>query len=123
EHFGDPAINSLFGDYPVNLGEFSIAMTASVNLVRLDRRTSQIAIDLTPGHMVSTMVDFPLVQRDSFDDVEEDNLGITSLVAQAFGFFQCRAISGAPVDPSVTDLLLLQQLFHGVHGGEKFAGN
>jgi hypothetical protein len=42
---------------------------------------------LTPGYIVSAVVGFPFVQRDSFDDVKEDDLHLTSLIVQAFGLF------------------------------------
>ena len=50
-------------------------------------------VDLTPGYIVSAVVGFSFVQRDSFDDVKEDDVCVTSLIAQAFGFFEMRATS------------------------------
>ena len=58
-------------------------MAASVDLVSLDGGPSQIMVDLTTGYIVSAVIDFPFVQRDSFDDVKEDDFGVPSLIAQA----------------------------------------
>jgi hypothetical protein len=69
------------------IGLWSGAVAASVDLVSLDGVPSQIMVDLTAGYIVSAVVDFPFVQRDSFDDVKEDDLHLTSLIVQAFGLF------------------------------------
>ena len=71
-------------------------MAASVDLVSLDCGPSQIMVDLTPGYIVSGVVGFSLMQRDSFDDVKEDNGCVTSLIAQAFGFFEMELLVQRP---------------------------
>ena len=62
-------------------------MAASVDLVSLDCGPSQIMVDLGAGYVVSTVVGFAFVQRDSFDNVKEDDGRLPSLIAQAFRFF------------------------------------
>jgi hypothetical protein len=62
-------------------------MAASVDLVSLDCGPSQIMVDLGAGYVVSTVVGFAIVQRDSFDNVKEDDGRLPSLIAQAFRFF------------------------------------
>jgi len=123
ENFRDTAINRLFSDHPINLCKLPVAVAASIDLVSLDGGPSQIMVDLTPGHIVSAVVDFPFVQRDSFDDVKEDDLGVPSLITQAFGFFELKAISAMSVYTGVADFLLSQYLFHRIHRREEFAGN
>src|SRR5262245_38839066 len=98
-------------------------MAASVDLVSLDCRPSQIMVDLTPGYIVSAMVGFAFVQRDSFDHVKEDDWRLASLIAQAFGFLELRAIGTTSVYTGVADFLLSQHLFHRIHCREKLAGN
>ena len=98
-------------------------MAASVDLVSLDCGPSQIMVDLTPGYIVSAVVGFAFVQRDSFDNVEEDDWRVTSLIAQAFGFFGLRAIGTPSVYAGVADFLLSQHLFHRIHRCEELAGN
>ena len=98
ENFRDTAINRLFSDHPINLRKLPVAVAASVDLVSLDGGPSQIMVDLTTGYIVSAVIDFPFVQRDSFDDVKEDDFGLPSLIAQAFGFFELRAISAKSVN-------------------------
>ena len=63
-------------------------MAASVDLVSLDCGPSQIMVDLGAGYIVSAVVGLAFVQRDSFDDVKEDDGRVASLIAQAFGFFE-----------------------------------
>ena len=98
-------------------------MAASVDLVSLDGGPSQIMVDLTPGYIVSAVVGFSFVQRDSFDDVKEDDGRVTSLIAQAFGFFEMGVIGATSVYTGVADLLPSQHLFHRIHRREEFAGN
>ena len=98
-------------------------MAASVDLMSLDGGPSQIMVDLTPGDIVSAVVGFSFVQRDSFDHVKEDDGCVTSLVAQALGFFEMRVIGATSVYASVADFLLSQHLFHRIHRCEEFAGN
>src|SRR6516162_11179018 len=98
-------------------------MAASVDLVSLDCGPSQIMVDLTPGYIVSPVVGFFFVQRDSFDDVKEDDGRVTSLIAQAFGFFEMRAIGTTSVYAGIADFLLSQHLFHRIHRCEELAGN
>ena len=62
-------------------------MAASVDLVTLDCGPSQIMVDLGAGYIVAAVVGFAFVQRDSFDDVKEDDGRLPSLIAQAFRFF------------------------------------
>ena len=68
----------VFSDDPINLCELPVAMAASVDLVSLDCGPSQIMVDLTPGYIVSAVVGFSFVQRDSFDDVKEDDRRLRS---------------------------------------------
>ena len=80
-------------------------------------------VDLAPGYIISAVVGFSFVQRDSFDDVKEDDGRVTSLIAQAFGFFEMRVIGATSVYPRVADFLLSQHLFHRIHRREELAGN
>ena len=98
-------------------------MAASVDLVSLDCGPSQIMVDLRPGYIISTVVGFSFVQRDSFDNVKENDGCITPLIAQAFGFFEMRVIGATSVHAGVADFLLSQHPFHRIHGREEFAGN
>src|ERR1700746_1434179 len=98
-------------------------MAASVDLVSLDFGPSQIMVDLAPGYIISAVVGFSFVQRDSFDDVKEDDGCVTSLIAQAFDFFELGAIGATSVYAGVADLLLSQHLFHRIHGRQELAGN
>ena len=121
--FRDTAIDGVLSDDPINLCKLPVAMAASVDLVSLDCGPSQIMVDLTPGYIISAVVGFSFVQRDSFDDVEEDHGRVTSLIAQAFGFFEMRVIGVTSVDTGVADFLLSQRLFQRIHRREEFAGN
>src|SRR5215471_13881852 len=98
-------------------------MAASVDLVSLDRGPSQIMVDLGAGYIIAAVIGFAFVQRDSFDDVKEDDGRVASLIAQAFGFFELRDIGTTSVYAGVADFLLSQHLFHRVHSCEEFAGN
>ena len=98
-------------------------MAASVDLVSLDCGPSQIMVDLTPGYIVSPVVGFSFVQRDSFDNVKEDDGCVTSLIAQTLGFFEMRVIGATSVYAGVTNFLLSQYLFHRIHRRDEFAGN
>jgi len=98
-------------------------MAASVDLVTLDCGPSQIMVDLRAGYIVAAVVGFAFVQRDSFDDVKEDDGRVASLIAQAFGFFELRAIGTTSVYPGVAGFLLSQHFFDCIHRCEELAGN
>src|SRR6516162_7272210 len=102
-NFRHTAINGVLGDHPINLCKLPVAMAASVDLVTLDCGPSQIMVDLGAGYIVSAVVRFSFVQRDSFDDVKEDDRHVTSLIAQAFGFFEMRIIGATSVYAGVAD--------------------
>ena len=98
-------------------------MAASVDLVSLDCGPSQIMVDLGAAYIVAAVVGFAFVQRDSFDHVKEDDGRVASLIAQAFGFFELRAIDTTPVYAGAADFLLSQHLFQRIHRCEELAGN
>ena len=79
-------------------------------------------VDLTSGYNISAVVGFSFVQRDSFDDVKEDDGCVASMIAQAFGFFEMRVIGATSVYAGIADLLLSQHLFHRIHRREELAG-
>ena len=44
-------------------------------------------IDLTAGDIVSAVVGFAFVQRDTFGDVEENDLSFSTLIAKPLALF------------------------------------